>query len=257
MEKAMRNDRMAVERWRQACEAGCLQSNYRRERGLTETRDDYFVDGVQWADEHPKETLWRSVDEWPKDGERILMKLDNGKYQATVWEEDGKGFNSCFAEINFGGGAMMRLPIEYKVVAWRPLADVINEYNDHGVCKREASQAGEGYALMERRVEDLPLSVRTVNILKAGDINTAHRDGNRNKGQGDSRLRNHPWHKASEERPETTEDCKLLGWFGDGAYDFDIIKYRVRDRQFCNRNGHPLLTAGLWWRTLEKPNVEE
>lgn len=171
-EKAMRNDRMAVERWKQACKAGCLQSNYRRERGLTEAHDDYFVDGVQWADEHPAETLWRSVDEWPKDGEQILMKLDNGKYQSTVWEEDGKGFNSGFAELNFGGGAMMRLPIEYKVVAWRPLADVINEYNDHGIIKREASQAGEGYALMERRVEDLPLSVRTVNILKAGGINT-------------------------------------------------------------------------------------
>ena len=45
MEKGLRNDRMAVERWKQACKAGSNQSNYRRERGLTETRDDFFVDG--------------------------------------------------------------------------------------------------------------------------------------------------------------------------------------------------------------------
>ena len=70
---------------------------------------------------------WKSVDEWPKDGEPILMKLDNGKYQYSEWEEDGKGFNEGFAEINFGSGAMMRLPITYKVVAWRPLADIISE----------------------------------------------------------------------------------------------------------------------------------
>ena len=135
--KELRNDRMAVERWKQACEAGCNQSNYRRERGLTETRDDFFVDGVQWADEHPAETLWRSTNEYPKDGEPILLKLDNGKYQYSEWNDDGKGFNSGFAEINFGSGAMMRLPIEYRVVAWRPLADVINEYTDKGIIKKD------------------------------------------------------------------------------------------------------------------------
>ena len=109
-----------------------------RERGMTETNDDYFVDGVQWADEHPKKSWWRPVTEWPKDGEPILMKLDNGKYQYSEWEEDGNGFNEGFAEINFGSGAMMRLPITYKVVAWRPLADVINELSDHGViCTQE------------------------------------------------------------------------------------------------------------------------
>lgn len=135
--KELRNDRMAVERWKQACEAGSNQSNYRRERGLTETSDDFFVDGVQWADEHPAETLWHSTNKYPKDGEPILLKLDNGKYQYSEWDDDGKGFNSGFAEINFGSGAMMRLPIEYRVVAWRPLADVINEYTDHGIIKNE------------------------------------------------------------------------------------------------------------------------
>ena len=165
MEKELRNDRMAVERWKQACKAGCFQGNYRRERGLTETRDDFFVDGVQWADEHPAETLWRSTDEWPKDKEPILMKLDNGKYQYSEWEADGKGFNEGFAEINFGGGAMMRLPIEYRVVAWRPLADVINELNDHGVISANADKKPTNLA-------DTELSVRTLNILIAAGIKT-------------------------------------------------------------------------------------
>lgn len=30
--KELRNERMSVERWKKACEAGCCQSNYRRER---------------------------------------------------------------------------------------------------------------------------------------------------------------------------------------------------------------------------------
>ena len=32
---------------------------------------------------------------------------------------------------------MVRLPIKYRVVAWRPLVDVINELNDHGIIKKE------------------------------------------------------------------------------------------------------------------------
>ena len=49
------NEKMSVERWKKACDAACSDRNYRSHYGLTETRDDYFVDGVQWADEHPKE----------------------------------------------------------------------------------------------------------------------------------------------------------------------------------------------------------
>lgn len=87
------------------------------------------------------------------------------------------------------------------------------------------------------------------------EIFKAHREGNRFKGDGISRLANFPWHKASEEQPE--DDCKLLGWFDNNstAYDFDIIKYRAKDRQFCNLHGHPLMTDKLWWRTLEKPEL--
>ncbi len=83
-------------------------------------------------------------------------------------------------------------------------------------------------------------------------------NGNRHTGAGTSRLHNHPWHKASEERPDTKKDIKLLGWFDTGgtAYDFDIIKYRVRDGEFCDRHGHPLMTSNLWWRTLERPKTE-
>lgn len=49
------NGDMPVERWKQAVKAASNQRNYRSSKGLTETRDDYFVDGVQWADENPKE----------------------------------------------------------------------------------------------------------------------------------------------------------------------------------------------------------
>ena len=49
------NGDMPIERWKQAVEAASHQRNYRSSKGLTETKDDYFVDGVQWADEHPKE----------------------------------------------------------------------------------------------------------------------------------------------------------------------------------------------------------
>ena len=167
--KELRNERMSVERWKEACEAGCCQSNYRRERGLTETRDDYFVDGVQWADEHPKQSWWRPVTECPKDKEPILMKLSNGKYQYTEWEDDGKGFNRGFAKINLGGGAMMRLLVEYEVVAWRPLADVINEYVNHGVVATEPDQKAD---IKAKRLADCELSVRTTSICAANDIDT-------------------------------------------------------------------------------------
>ena len=49
------NGDMPIDRWKQAVEAASNQKNYRSSKGFTETRDDYFVDGVQWADEHPKE----------------------------------------------------------------------------------------------------------------------------------------------------------------------------------------------------------
>lgn len=162
----IRNEKMSVERWKKAVEAGCCQRNYRRERELTQTNDDFFVDGVQWADEHPKQSWWRPVTELPKDGEPILMKLSNGKFQYSEWVDDGKGFNEGFAEINFGGGAMMRLPVQYEVVAWRPLADVLNEYINHGIISTHDNP------ILSKRLVDCELSVRTLNICHANSIET-------------------------------------------------------------------------------------
>lgn len=51
------HEKMETERWKEACKAACNDVNYRSHYGLTETRDDYFVDGVHWADEHPKQNL--------------------------------------------------------------------------------------------------------------------------------------------------------------------------------------------------------
>ena len=157
---------MSVERWKKAVEAGSCQRNYRRERELTQTNDDYFVDGVQWADEHPKQSWWRPVTELPKDGEPILMKLSNGKFQYSEWVDDGKGFNEGFAELNFGGGAMMRIPVTYQVEAWRPLADVMNEYINHGIISTHDNP------ILSKRLVYCELSVRTLNICHANGIET-------------------------------------------------------------------------------------
>lgn len=162
----IRNEKMSVERWKKAVEAGSCQRNYRRERGMTQTNDDFFVDGVQWADEHPKQSWWRPVTELPKDGEPILMKLSNGKFQYSEWVDDGKGFNEGFAELNFGGGAMMRIPVTYQVEAWRPLADVMNEYINHGIISTHDNP------ILNKRLVDCELSVRTLNICHANSIET-------------------------------------------------------------------------------------
>lgn len=162
----IRNEKMSVERWKKAVEAGSCQRNYRRERGMTQTNDDFFVDGVQWADEHPKQSWWRPVTELPKDGEPILMKLSNGKFQYSEWVDDGKGFNEGFAELNFGGGAMMRIPVTYQVEAWRPLADVMNEYINHGIISTHDNP------ILSKRLVDCELSVRTLNICHANSIET-------------------------------------------------------------------------------------
>jgi len=59
------HEKMETERWKEACKAACSDRNYRSHYGLTETRDDYFVDGVHWADEHPKQkpAVWSEEDE--------------------------------------------------------------------------------------------------------------------------------------------------------------------------------------------------
>jgi hypothetical protein len=67
----MENSKMTRERWAQAVMASSNDRNYRREHRFTETRDDYFVDGVQWADENPRKGLvdldnvWHSITEKP------------------------------------------------------------------------------------------------------------------------------------------------------------------------------------------------
>lgn len=58
------NESMPIERWREAVKAGSNASNYRRERGYTQTKDDYFVDGVQWADEHPTKDSFKKYPSW-------------------------------------------------------------------------------------------------------------------------------------------------------------------------------------------------
>lgn len=74
---ALDNGNMSVERWKEACEAASCQANYRKSKGCTETCDDYFVDGVQWADEHPKKVkevdLEKEIDECMKQYHMIAV----------------------------------------------------------------------------------------------------------------------------------------------------------------------------------------
>ena len=44
-----------------------------------------FENGVKWADEHPNlASLWHDASEMPKDGEWILIQIDEDSYVALV-----------------------------------------------------------------------------------------------------------------------------------------------------------------------------
>ena len=87
------NGDMPKERWKQAVEAASHQRNYRSSKGLTETKDDYFVDGVQWADEHPKEEpvsedLGEYINELSKQfPELSFAKLSRIAVRAAKWQK--------------------------------------------------------------------------------------------------------------------------------------------------------------------------
>ena len=94
MKETIDYSRMPVERWKEAVKAGSNDSNYRRENGYTMTKDDFFVDGVQWADEHPKKGLvdlnevWHEAEELP-----VYDHKDNDHNQilviGVVWMKNG------------------------------------------------------------------------------------------------------------------------------------------------------------------------
>jgi hypothetical protein len=88
------NGDMPVERWKQAVKAASNQRNYRSSKGLTETRDDYFVDGVQWADENPKdepvsEDLGKYINELSKQFPEVsFAKLSRIAVRVAKWQKD-------------------------------------------------------------------------------------------------------------------------------------------------------------------------
>ena len=92
-EQIIDNGRMPVERWKEAVKAGSNDANYRREKGHTMTKDDFFVDGVQWADEHPRkglvdlDLLWHDVSEEADLSKFILLYDEKGGYlsPASRW----------------------------------------------------------------------------------------------------------------------------------------------------------------------------
>lgn len=44
--------------------------------------------------------------------------------------------------------------------------------SDHGIIKKQPNEVSPGCTLLDRKVVDLPLSVRTVNMLVAGGLET-------------------------------------------------------------------------------------
>jgi len=83
---------MDNERWKQAVEAGSNNRNYRRERGFTETRDDAFVDGVQWADEHPRKGLVDLDNVWhdarkenPNDRDLLIVNIPDKDFEINSY----------------------------------------------------------------------------------------------------------------------------------------------------------------------------
>lgn len=135
------NGDMPIERWKQAVKAASNQRNYRSSKGLTETRDDYFVDGVQWADEHPKEEpasddLEQAIDtylatyfggekekqDWP-----FLKKM---AIHFAKWKEQQMMANAVSAQcFGFQGAALFsfRLPADKYLVGSEVKVIVIKE----------------------------------------------------------------------------------------------------------------------------------
>lgn len=109
------NGNMPIERWKQAVEAASNQKNYRSSKRLTETCDDYFVDGVQWADEHPKEN---PVSEELEDAADKYSNDYNNYFDVIVTEYDGTEHmvdDKMFVKDAFKAGAKWQ-----KAHNWKP-----------------------------------------------------------------------------------------------------------------------------------------
>lgn len=93
------NRKMSVERWKEACKAACSDRNYRSHYGFTETRDDYFVDGVQWADEHP-EIKEVDLEKEIYDAEKRFGDIDEmGGYRILIFDDDFRDILRHFFEL--------------------------------------------------------------------------------------------------------------------------------------------------------------
>ena len=91
------NGRMPVERWKEAVKAGSNDANYRREKGYTMTRDDFFVS--EEADLSKPVLLYDVEGGWMSPPSKFMLKdmpgfvyAMNKKYGANytkwVYQED-------------------------------------------------------------------------------------------------------------------------------------------------------------------------
>lgn len=82
-----------MDRTKQALQAYYDDAAKRRNGGLTQTFDDYFIDGVLWADSHPKPLWTRAKDEKPKANELMLVQSSDDIFLA---EADYRHIHSVF-----------------------------------------------------------------------------------------------------------------------------------------------------------------
>lgn len=86
-----------MDRTKQALQAYYDDAAKRRNGGLTQTFDDYFIDGVLWADSHPKPLWTRAKDEKPKTNELMLVQssddifLAEADYRQKHWRTHENG----------------------------------------------------------------------------------------------------------------------------------------------------------------------
>ena len=126
------NGNMPIERWKEACEAASCHANYRKSKGLTETCDDYFVDGVQWADEHPikakevdleKEDLLKKAISWFETIADDTMRITSGNLPHSVATTRGRAIRAAeFLKKHFEETPQEELDKEWKEI--EPLNDI-------------------------------------------------------------------------------------------------------------------------------------
>lgn len=109
-----------LSRWHEACKASNNMYNYRKYNELCNCKDDAFVDGVIWRDEHPLGTVWISVnDRLPSEKVDVLVKDEKGHKHISHRDTNYKPTGYA-ASVYYENNAFVT-PV--KIVSWTVLPD--------------------------------------------------------------------------------------------------------------------------------------